>query len=385
MTKTCRMIDLVGAPYARGLSYGAAAATEIRRGTDAYLTQMAKAGLEAERVSELAHLYLPTIGDFDAGFVEEMEGIAKGADVPMAHIVLLNARTELLKMAGNPALRAALESQRGEDGCSTVIVQPHRSADGALIHAHNWDWKASCADTCVVLRIRRDDGPDILTFTEAGGLARFGFNSAGIAITGNYLECERDYTQMGVPLALLRRKVLDQDNPSPAFGVVYATRKSASNNLAVSHAPTGVVHDLECAPDETFVVEPSDGLLIHTNHWLSPIALGKIRETGIPDSPDSFFREQRARLLLAECAKIGVEDVRRVLLDDAGTPLSICVPPRASNLTGTTATVASLIMRPASGEMELAMMPALGGVYQRYALDAASGQTGRQSRRLADA
>ena len=38
-----------------------------------------------------------------------------------------------------------------------------------------------------VLRIRRDDGPDVLTFTEAGGLARSGLNSAGIGLPASSL------------------------------------------------------------------------------------------------------------------------------------------------------------------------------------------------------
>jgi len=43
------------------------------------------------------------------------------------------------------------------------------------------------------------DGPDLMTFTEAGALGRCGFNAVGIAITANYLECDRDYRQVGVP------------------------------------------------------------------------------------------------------------------------------------------------------------------------------------------
>src|SRR3546814_313928 len=182
------------------------------------------------------------------------------------------------------------------------------------------DWSSDVCSSdlaCVVLRVRGDGGPDILTFTEAGTLARFGFNGAGIAVTGNYLECERDYTQIGVPLALIRRKVLQQDNPSLAFDAIYSTAKSASNNLALSHAGTGIVHDLECAPDETFVVEPSDGVLVHSNHWLSPVALAKLRETGISGSPCGFWRDQRARRLLAASPVIVMEEVRAVLLDDA--------------------------------------------------------------------
>ena len=362
-------MEVWGTPHERGVRYGEAAAAEIDRGTAHYLAQVAASGLDDAAVSALVDAYLPIIADFDPTYVEEMRGIARGADTPLHHIVLMNARTELLKLAGNPALRTALAAERGADGCTTIIVQPERTRDGVLVHAHNWDWKVNCAETCVVLRIRNDNGPDILTFTEAGGLARIGLNAAGLSITGNYLECERDYRQLGVPLSLIRRKVLEQENPSQAFGAIYTTPKSASNNIALSHGPTGIVHDLECAPDETFVVECQDGLLVHANHWISPVALAKLRETGIGDSPCSFWRDQRARRLLAGCETIDREDILRVLLDDAGAPWSICVPPRPSSITGRTATVASFMMRPALGEMEVAMMPALGADYALYTLD----------------
>lgn len=368
MSDACRLLEVWGNAHERGVRYGAGAAAEIRRGTGGYITQMETAGLTKSALAELVDLYLPIIADFDSDHVEEMKGIAEGADVPLSHIVLMNARTELLKLAGRPVLRAGLLAERGADGCTTIIVQPERTPDGALIHAHNWDWKSSCADDCIVLRIRNDNGPDILTFTEAGGLARFGFNSAGLAITGNYLECERDYRRIGAPLALLRRKALQQESPSKAFAAIYTTEKSASNNLALSHAGTGIVHDLECAPDETFVVEPRDGLLVHSNHWLSLVALAKLRETGVADSPCSYWRQQRAERLLAEHRTIGVDEVRSVLLDTEGAPLSICVPPRPSTVTGRTATVASLMMRPALGEMLLAMRPYAGASYVRYSL-----------------
>ncbi|TIP97213.1 MAG: acyl-CoA--6-aminopenicillanic acid acyltransferase, partial [Mesorhizobium sp.] len=74
--------------------------------------------------------------------------------------------------------------------CTGAVILPEATRNGRLIHGQNWDWKAECAETSVVLRIRRTDGPDLLTFTEAGGLARSGFNAAGIGITANYLESD---------------------------------------------------------------------------------------------------------------------------------------------------------------------------------------------------
>ena len=97
------------------------------------------------------------------------------------------------------AFRAAVEL-----GFRHLETDVHTTADGVLLHGQNWDWRAECAETGVVLRIRREDGPDILTFTEAGGLARSGLDSAGIGLTANALECDRDYQRgAGVPLPFM--------------------------------------------------------------------------------------------------------------------------------------------------------------------------------------
>src|SRR3546814_20795802 len=99
-----------------------------------------------------------------------------------------------------------------------------------------------------------------------------------------------------------------------------------------------------------------------------PVALARVWETGVAGAPCSCWRARGARRLIAASPVIGMEEGRAVLLDDAGSPLSICVPPRPSSLTGTTATVASILMRPALGEMEIAMTPSQGADYRRYAL-----------------
>jgi isopenicillin-N N-acyltransferase-like protein len=226
------------------------------------------------------------------------------------------------------------------------------------------------AEASVVVKVRRDDGPDILMFTEAGALGRFGFNTVGIGISANYLECDRDYSQVGVPLALIRRKVLEQQQFALALKAAYTTPKSGSNNIVVSHAGGGLVYDFECAPDESFDVPPTDGLLVHANHWQSPVALSKLRETGIANTPDSLYRDRRARELLAD--KIGsltVADIKAALLDKWEAPWSICRPPRPSSTTNLSATVISLVMQPSLGRMEIAVLPALDPTFTTYTLE----------------
>jgi isopenicillin-N N-acyltransferase like protein len=371
MTQPFPLIEMSGTPHERGRQYGRQAAERIRKGVAHYGGQLARMGLDEDAVSALVRAYLPVIERFDATYIEEMQGIAAGAEIPFAHVALLNARTEILKLAEMPALRARLE-QAQPDGCTGVAVMPAASADGLLLHAQNWDWKAECAETAVVLRIRREDGPDILTFTEAGGLARSGLNSAGIAITANYLQSDRDYHDIGVPLALIRRKVLQEAHPAPAMRAVYATAKSASNNMIVScsnAAGQGVVIDFECAPDETFQLHPERGLLVHANHFVSPVALAKLKDTGIASTPCSLYRDLRVRDLLSpHIGGITTGHIKAALADDFGTPWSVCRPPRPSLENNLSATVAMVVMQPAHGVMEVAPLPALGLDFTRYAL-----------------
>lgn len=366
MAQPCRLIDLTGSPHERGLQYGRLAAREIALCVGHYGAQAAALGLNESRLAQRVREYLPTLEMFDTGQVEEMHGIAAGAAVSFEQIVLVNARTELLSQLKHP---------QPSDGCTGVVVRPEATRDKQLIHAHNWDWKLDSAAACVILRIRGVDGPDILTFTEAGALARFGFNSAGICITANGLDCERDYRRMGVPLALIRRKILEQTQLALALRLAYCTPKSGSNNMLISHAASGLVYDFECAPDETFMVEPHNGLLVHANHWLSPVALTKLQECAMADAPSTFYRQVRPReALLPKVGAITLEDVQEVMLDDFESPWSICYPPRPSSPTDSTtyATVATLIMRPSLGEMRVAMLPALHKQFTRYTLEPAT-------------
>ncbi|MDO9499619.1 MAG: C45 family peptidase [Falsiroseomonas sp.] len=360
------LFEISGRAEARGLSYGRQAAARVHRSIGHYHAQLSAGGMDAARIHRLAHAFVPRVENFDGDYVAEMRGIARGADVAFEDVMLLNCRTEILQLA-----KRGLLPEADPDGCTGAILLPEATADGTLLHGQNWDWKSECAETGVVLRIRREDGPDILTFVEAGGLSRAGLNAAGIAITANYLESDRDYQTQGIPLSLLRRKVLEQSHVALAVRTIYATPKSASNNVMLSHG-SGWALDIESAPEESFLLDPEDGLLVHANNWRSPIALSKLRDTGIATTPDSVYRDRRVRAALA--AKRGtltMDDLRAALFDDWQTPWSVCRPPRMNLGGNLSATVAMILMRPAEGHMEIAPLPALNRQFTSYSLDPA--------------
>ena len=371
MVEPFPLIEISGSPVERGRQYGRQAALRIKRGVAHYQAQLARLSLDAEGVAALVRDYLPVIEGFEPAYVEEMRGIAEGAEISFADVALLNARTEILKLAQRPKLREAAAVPDEPDGCTGLVALPGATEARRLIHAQNWDWKRECAETAVVLRVRREDGPDVLTFTEAGALARSGLNAAGIAITANYLESDRDYRRLGVPLALIRRKVLENQHLALAMRTVYATPKSAANNMIVSHCG-GIAIDFECAPDETFQVHAERGLLVHANHFVSAVALSKLRDTGIQNTPDSLYRDLRVRALLEpRIGTITRDSVKAALFDDFAAPWSVCRPPRQSLADNLTASVAMIVMEPALGLMEVAPLPALNRRFTAYHLEMA--------------
>jgi isopenicillin-N N-acyltransferase-like protein len=172
-----------------------------------------------------------------------------------------------------------------------------------------------------------------------------------------------------VPLALIRRKALECSHLAHAIHAVYVTPKSASNNVVLSHAD-GLVFNIECAPDESFLVHPENNLLVHANHWISPIALGKLRDTGIAAVPDSLYRDLRVRSLLApKLGQATVRDMQEALFDDFQTPWSVCRPPRLSLNDNLSATVAMIVMEPGDGIMQVAPLPALNRNFTTYRLN----------------
>jgi isopenicillin-N N-acyltransferase-like protein len=368
VVQPCPFVDVSGTPFERGRQHGAAVPQRVKRSIELYGSQLGDLGYDAAAKSALIGEFAGEIEAFGAHYIEEMAGIAEGAGVPLEDIVMVNARTEVIAKAKMLKNAPIGETEELDDGCTGVIILPERSANGKLIHGQNWDWKSECAETAIVLRVRRDDGPDILTFVEAGGLARCGMNSAGISITANYLESDRDFTQAGVPLALIRRKVLEQEHFAYAIKAVAGTPKACSNNMMISTV-AGFGIDFECAPDEAFPLYPSDGLIVHANHWVGAIALSKLRDTGIQRVPESFYRDWRVRKLLDEAGdKLTVGDLKQALFDDFLTPHSVCRPIRPNDTGNLSATVAMVIMQPDKGFMEVAPLPAQNRVFTRYSL-----------------
>jgi isopenicillin-N N-acyltransferase like protein len=306
----------------RGRAYGEQVADRVRRSIDAYgEVFQAYAGWDWAAVREHARLYEDPIAAFDPVYLDEIRGIAEGADVEEADVLAINVRTEVMFAA---KARAA-EHRVGE--CSAFAVTPGRSADGHTLIGQNWDWLLHSADTVVVVEARQHDRPDYVTVVEAGLLAKTGMNSSGIGLVTNALVSADDRGDPGVPYHFALRAILDAETISDAYAVLQRARRSSSANYLIAHRD-GQAVNIEGAPGDfsaLFLTFPDDGLLLHTNHFASSEL--SAADVGLWVMPDSPFRLQRLREQLTPVASISLKEVRQALADHAGHPSGVCCHP----------------------------------------------------------
>lgn len=349
------LITIEGEPRERGRQYGRLAAERIARSLEIYTAAWAT-GDEAAPAALLARAraFLPAIGGRYPTLLEEVRGIAEGAGRAVEEIVALNARTELLY--GDPG---------AADGCTSAVLLPE-VAGGHTIIGQNWDWRPACRESAILLRVVPARGPRLLTFVEAGMLARSGLNSAGLGLCGNFLQSDADHRQTGVPIPFIRRAILQSETLPGGVGEVLRSPRAFSSNHLLAHRD-GEAVDLEAAPPEVFPLFAEAGLLAHANHFRG--AAGRVRDTGLARYPDSLFRDRRVRALLAACRQpLGVRDLQAALADHFGFPDAVCRH-RAPRPDGTEIeTVASVVMDLTEGCLWLAPGPVCQHEYRAFTL-----------------
>jgi isopenicillin-N N-acyltransferase-like protein len=341
-------VRVSGGARERGRQYGEQARERVRRSIEAYDAVFDHyAGWRWADVRRGAGRFAEPIEAFAPRYLEEIRGIAEGAGVDLEDILGINVRTEVMFAAKARAAAAQADGGRGRpDGCSAFAVLPSASADGHTLIGQNWDWLLHSFDTVVVLEAAQDEGPDFVTVVEAGLLAKTGMNSSGIGLTTNALVTDRDRGEPGVPYHLVLRGILDAQNLSDAYATIQRGFRSSSANYLVASVD-GIAVDIESAPGDfsrLFLQFPTDGVLLHTNHFVSPAFDAK--DVSLWVMPDSPFRLERLRTSVSGAGpKLSIEDFESVLADHANHPSGICCHPDARlDPFDRGATVASVLM-----------------------------------------
>ena len=82
------VISVKGKPFECGQQYGTQAQKIIRQNVAVYFDMWRTLwGAEREAILEKSHALVEVIGGYDAGILEELEGVAKGAELPLDEII----------------------------------------------------------------------------------------------------------------------------------------------------------------------------------------------------------------------------------------------------------------------------------------------------------
>ena len=300
-----------------GRQIGEAAREQIRRSiaySDEHMDWLAGMSLaEAERRS-LA--LLPYAERFLPQYVDELAGLAEGAGLPFAKLVVANCGEELLC------------APRSRDHCTCMAV----ASDDRTIVGHNEDWIEADIENMVLLKVTVPDGTRFVSLTGAAYLPMCGMNSHGIAFVGNTIYARDE--RAGVPNSFKHRWMLEATGRADADARACLPERSRGSNHLFAQAG-GQIWDVEVSTARAVVIEPAPEAgaagqpvtwLAHTNHFTAD----EMSDVERSDSEGSRHRLTRARELLAAGLGRGddpLELVAGVLRDHANAPTSICAHP----------------------------------------------------------
>ena len=303
-------ITVRGTPYERGRAYGQMCREEI--GVSIRVYQLLFDGLKGiswKDARNISERYLSLTGDFEPDYVEEMRGIAEGANVDLLDIAALNARTEIMYS----------QSQTADvKECTTLSLMAPATDDGRVIAAQNWDFSGLLRESVVIVHVYQEEKPNFVMVGEAGMIGGIGMNDRGIAVMLNALSTA--VPCQGIPLRTRMRAMLEADTLSEAYVKGSYAPVSVANLIATHKDGVAIGFEMDSETVEPMI--PDGGVLLHTNHY---IGTKMYLAHDVNHMGNSYIRLQRIRALVKEChGKITVEDVMRMLRDHAGYPQSIC-------------------------------------------------------------
>ncbi|KAH8173265.1 acyl-coenzyme a:6-aminopenicillanic acid acyl-transferase domain-containing protein [Sarocladium implicatum] len=245
-------------------------------------------------------------------YLEEMKGLADGAELDLLDIIALNVRTEIAF-----GLFSLDEPAPPSDGCTSMA---HMAEGGHSVLAQNWDWQVQQGPNLVICQIFQPGLPDIITVTEAGIIGKIGLNSRGVGVCLNAIRA-RGLNTSQLPIHLALRTALESNSREEAIVTLKSKGIAGSGHILIAD-PTGST-GLECTSIGIREMRPNmQGVIVHANHLLLDHP-GVDEPMWLDDSPK---RNARLTELLQELdlsQTLGLEEVYNLFKDQDGFPNSI--------------------------------------------------------------
>ncbi len=351
------VVDVVGDHFQIGLRIGETCAPQIQQMLSSYRelieTSYDRLKLNWDKALLQARKYQPFVAEHTPQYLQELEGIAEGAQVSMDDLMVLNCMEGIV----NDALHLK---------CTSLAVGGEWTANGHVLVGHNEDWSPEDESTIYLVRARPANEPAYLALTYGGLIPNIGFNQHGIAQC-----CDSVYpndSRLGIPRIFVARAVLACQTLSDALLAAVSSKRAAGYNHLIAHE-SGELYNIEVSAKQFATQYAHEGLIAHTNHYRDP------RLQQIEQQPEALLRSHvrlnRAERLLRTLAPHTPETFKRILSDHVNQPNSICchdidVSPAIER----SKTIASIIMDLTQKCMYVTVGSPCQSAYQRVELEA---------------
>jgi isopenicillin-N N-acyltransferase-like protein len=254
-----------------------------------------------------ARKYIPFAQERYPQYVDEMEGIAQGANVAFDDLAVLNA------------MEAVTMDALHLTKCTSFAVTGDCTADGHVLVGHNEDWLPEDESDVYLIHAEPDDDPPFLAMTYGGLIPNIGFNAFGIAQC-----CDSVYptdSRIGIPRLVVSRAVLASKSPADAIRNAVLPRRAAGYNHLIA-VESGEMYNVEVSARKFGILYAEDNYIAHTNHYLDP------GMQAIESEPDELIgtrvRYFRTIRLLKQTRKHTLKSLQEIQRDHINFPSAIC-------------------------------------------------------------
>ena len=261
-----------------------------------------------DKLMETSVQFIEPIEAFAPEFMEELKGIAEGANIPLNEVLMQNGAFEL---------DVAAPVYFG--GCTSFAATGKATKDGKTVAGQNFDW---CdGSEFAAMKIVPDNGPAILGAAIVGQLIMFGLNDRGISHFANELVYPKSV--FGVPSLVIGQKALSQVSIPKALRCIAQSQSAIALNHLIA-GKDGDMIDIEATPDKNGYILPDRDILTHANHFQTPF----LQQHDMADQiffVDTYLRDYRMKQLMEDhYGDLDAEIMMEFLRDQRGYPTGIC-------------------------------------------------------------
>lgn len=256
----------------------------------------------------------------------------------------------------------------GTEGCTTWAATGSAAAGRQPILVKNRDYRLEHLPLQIVIHATPDSGYRYVCSGSAGSPGVFcaGVNQAGLAVADTHV-CSTDLGP-GLPDYALMMHILEaHDSVSSAVDYLRSAPRLGRNSLILADA-RGHLAVFEIGHRSYGLFETHDGVLVNTNHFVSPELRDCFVDTEPPKTKGNSFQryEKVAHELRAAWGRIDVPFAQRLMATHDGPLASICRHPTAGS---DSATVSTSIFLPAQRTKLFCHGLPCQGHYDHFALE----------------